>query len=243
MENHYQNHLHRSAEAAAPGSQRPFVRALTDSIPVAAGIGTYGAVFGSLAHQAGLTFSATLAMSALVFSGTAQFAALPLLQAAVQPGQLFVTTFLLSLRHLVMGLSLAPQLGRVKPAHRLVLAYGMNDESYSLTTSHAARHGFHPGYMLGTGLATFIAWTASSAAGALLGGVVTDPARWGLDFAFPAVFIALLVPLARGRAGVAAALAGALVAVAAGPLLRGGGHILAGALAAAVVGGIVDRGQ
>ncbi|MDI7250530.1 MAG: AzlC family ABC transporter permease [Bacillota bacterium] len=222
MEHGYQDHHQRSREPA--------------------GIATYGAVFGSLAHQAGLTFPVTVAMSALVFSGTAQFAALPLLQAAVGPQQLFVTAFLLSLRHLAMGLSLAPQLRSLKPGHRLVLAHGMNDESYALTVSHAARHGFDARYMLGTGLATFIAWTASTAAGTLLGGVVTDPAGWDLDFAFPAVFIALLVPLADGRAGVAAAITGALMALAAGPLLAGGGHILAGALAAAVVGGIVDRG-
>ena len=217
------------------------LQALLDSIPVALGIATYGVVFGALARQAGLTLLDSLGMSALVFSGSAQFVALPLLQAGVGPAELFVTALLVSLRHLVMGLSLGPRVRGLAFGHRLVLAFGLNDEAYGLTTWHASRHGFNPAYMRGAGLATFLAWTTGTAAGAAFGAILPDPARWGLDFAFTAVFIALLVPQVKGKAGLAAAVAGGLTAVLSAPLLGGGGQVLAGALAAAAVGGILDR--
>lgn len=215
--------------------------ALRDAVPVAFSIATYGVVFGALAHQVGLGVFDVLAMSALVFSGSAQFIALPLLHAGVGPLDLFLTTLVLSLRHLVMGVSLAPHLRQVPLGWRMLLAHGLNDEAYALTTGHAARVGFHPTYMLGSSLATFLAWMVGTATGALLGSTVTQPEKWGLDFAFPAVFIALLVPQVKGRAGTAAAIVASAVALGAAPLLGSGGAVLAAALAAAGVGGVLSR--
>lgn len=215
--------------------------ALKDALPVAISIATYGVVFGALAHQVGLGVFDVLAMSALVFSGSAQFIALPLLQAGVGPFDLFLTTLMLSLRHLVMGLSLAPHLRKVPLGWRMLLAHGLNDEAYALTTGQAARVGFHPTYMLGSSLATFLAWMVGTATGALLGGAVAHPEKWGLDFAFPAVFIALLAPQVKGRAGIAAAVAASLVALLTAPLFGSGISVLAAALTAAGVGGVLSR--
>lgn len=224
-----------------------FRQGLLDSVPVASGIAAYGIVFGTLSADAGLSALDVLAMSALVFSGSAQFAGLPLLKAGVGPGQLFAATFMLSLRHLVMGLSLAPMVKGRPLLQRLVLAFCLNDESYGLTTARAVRTGFSPGYLLATGAATFAAWVGSTVTGAVLArafafsGATADPARWGLDFAFPAVFIALLVPQVRGRASMAAAAAGMAAGLGAAPFLDTGGLVLAGAVAAGAVWAYLDR--
>lgn len=222
-------------------ASQPLWDALKDSLPVDMGIVVYAVVFGALAHQVGLSVFEVLAMSALVFSGSAQFITLPLLQAGAGPLQLFMTTFLLSLRHLVMGLSLAPHLRKVRLGWRMLLAHSLCDESYALTTGHAARVGFSPTYMLGSGLATVLAWTSGTAVGAFLGSAVTDPQEWGLDFAFPAVFIALLAPQIKGRAGIAATIAASLVALVTAPYFGTGGSVLAAAFVAAGVGGMLSR--
>lgn len=220
-----------------------FAGALRDAIPIAAGIAFYGAVFGGLARQAGLSPQAALAMSLLVFSGSAQFVALPMLQAGTGPVALFLTAFLLGLRHLAMGLSLAPHLSGMGLARRCLLAYGLNDEAYALAMGHAARAGFSVAYLSGAALATFVSWMGGTALGALLGGVLPDPRQWGLDFAFPAVFLALLVPQVRGRAGVVATVAAVLTALAVRPLLGSGIAVLAGALVGAGMGGLLDHGS
>lgn len=228
--------------AAGPGFGRgPFLEALADSLPVSLSIAIYGVVFGALARQAGFATVEVLAMSALVLSGSAQFVGLPLLQAGAGPVELFLTTFLLSLRHLVMGLSLAPRVRRLHLAYRSLLACGLNDEAYALTTGRTARRGFHPSYMLGTGVATCLAWVGGTVLGTLPARIVVDPHRWGFDFAFPAVLIALLVPQVRGRAGLAAVVAGGAVAVLAVPRLGTGVSVLAAALAAGLAGGALDR--
>lgn len=226
-----------------------FVEGLGDSIPVALGIATYGVVFGMLAAGAGLEALDVLVMSALVFSGSAQFAGLPMLFGGAGPAELFTATWMLSLRHLVMGVSLAPLLAGQSMAWRLVLAFGLNDESYGLTTAHMARSGFAPGYMLGAGAATFVSWLGSTVAGTVLAGATAlsggtpISARRGLSFAFPAVFIALLVPQVRGRPAVAA-LVGAIAASAVvSPFLGVGGRVLVGALAAALGGGWLERAR
>ncbi|HHY94945.1 MAG TPA: AzlC family ABC transporter permease [Firmicutes bacterium] len=238
---HARSDCNPGAVAGAGRGCHPLLEAVRDSAPVSLSIAAYGVVFGTLARQAGLATLDVMAMSALVFSGSAQFVALPLLQADTAPFELFLTTFLLSLRHLVMGLSLAPGVRRLGAGYRCLLAYGLNDEAYALTTRRAAQRGFDPAYMLGTGLSTFVAWVGGTVLGTLPSRLVTDPRQWGLDFAFPAVFIALLVPQVKGRAGLTAVLAGATVALLTVPFLGTGASVLAAALAAAVTGGALDR--
>lgn len=222
-------------------ASQPLWDALKHSLPVAVSIAIYGAVYGALTHQVGLNLFEVLVMSALVFSGSTQFISLPLLQAGAGPVQLFLTSLLLGLRHLIMGVSLAPHLRGVRMGWRALLAHGLNDEAYALTTGQAARTGFSPAYMLGAGLSTFLAWMIGTAAGSWLGSAVASPEAWGLDFAFPAVFIALLVPQVKGRAGMGSAVTAGLVALATAPLVGSGGSVLAAALAAAGVGGVLGR--
>jgi predicted branched-subunit amino acid permease len=66
-------------------------------------------------------------------------------------------------------------------------------------------------YFLGTGLALWGTWQASTAIGVILGAQV--PADWSLDFTLPLTFIALVVPMLKDRAGLAAAIAAGIIAV------------------------------
>ena len=96
------------------------------------------------------------------------------------------------------------------------------------------------GFLLGTGLMTFIAWVSSTVIGQLLGSKITDPAQWGLDFAFTAVFIVLLVSLWRGKSNFLPWTVAAIVAVATAYWLPGKWYILLGGIAGSSVGAIRD---
>jgi predicted branched-subunit amino acid permease len=83
----------------------------------------------------------------------------------------------------------------------------------------------------------FASWTVSSLVGRTLGGALESPARWGLDFAFTAVFLALLAGLWRGRkSDLLPWVAAAAVAVAAHLVLPGQWYVLLGGLAGSLVG-------
>ena len=197
-----------------------------------------GLVFGVLARQAGLSVAESVLMSVLVFSGAAQFVVLGLWAAPLPVATIALTTLVVGLRHLLMGAALSPwysKLGRLK-------AYGsvffMADENWALTMSEFSKGRRDAAFLLGGGLAMFVSWTSSTLIGRTIGGALRDPARWGLDFAFTAVFLALLVGMWRGRSDLLPWAVAAVVAVAAHQWLPGQWYILLGGLAGSLAGAV-----
>ncbi|HWL91477.1 MAG TPA: branched-chain amino acid permease, partial [Actinomycetota bacterium] len=91
-----------------------------------------------------------------------------------------------------------------------------------------------PKIIVGAGLVLYSAWVAGTTLGVIFGDLIGDPARLGLDAAFPALFLALLMPnLDRPQARVAAVL-GAVIALALTPIAPAGVPIIAAGLACIV---------
>jgi 4-azaleucine resistance transporter AzlC len=196
----------------------------------------YGAVWGGLARPAGLSLGEIVTMCLVVSAGTAQFVALPMLQAGAPAALLVVTTFVVNLRHYLMAASLAPFFAGLGRGRLALLAHGVTDESYALSLARFARQPASAAYFAGTALTTYLAWDVGAVAGAVLGSRIPDPHRFGLDFVFPAVFLAILARTIRAPwqwavAGVATA-AALLVKGAAG----GTWHIAVAGLGASVLG-------
>ena len=110
--------------------------ALTTVVP---SIVAYGVVWGGLARQAGLSLGELVAMCLLVTAGTAQFVALPMLQAGAPAWLLVVTTYIVNLRHYLMAASLAPHFAHLSRGRLALLAHGVTDESYALTMARFSR--------------------------------------------------------------------------------------------------------
>jgi branched chain amino acid efflux pump len=206
---------------------------LTTVVP---SIVAYGVVWGGLARQAGLSLGELVAMCLLVTAGTAQFVALPMLQSGAPAWLLVVTTYVVNLRHYLMAASLAPYLAGLSRGRLALLAHGVTDESYALTMARFAEHRPHPAYYAGSAATAYLAWYIGSAAGGILGGRIPDPHRYGLDFVFPAVFIAILARTIQAPwqwvvAGIAAA-----VAIAVKATIGGTWHIALAGLGASAVG-------
>jgi predicted branched-subunit amino acid permease len=124
----------------------------------------------------------------------------------------------LNMRYLAIGNSVAPGL-RGSAARRVTEAQLAVDESWAL----AQRDGrVDRDRLVGAGLVLMAAWTTGTAAGVAVGSALGDPADYGLDAMFPALFLALLVGQIDGRRTRAAALFGALIALAFTPLLPPG---------------------
>ena len=208
--------------------------------PVALSVFAYGAVFGVLARQAGLTLAEATLMSGLVCAGSSQFVALDLWREPLPVAAIALTALVVNLRYLLMGAALAPHLSGL-PAHKAYASvFFMGDENWALTAREFAAGKRDAAFLLGSGLALFAAWVGGTAAGHALGVVAHDPARWGLDFAFTAAFVALLVGMGRGGSDALPwAVAGA-ASVASSYLLPGKWHIIFGGVAGSVVGALRD---
>ena len=196
----------------------------------------YGAVWGGLARQTGLSLGEVVAMCLLVSAGTAQFVALPMLAAGAPAWLLVVTTYIVNLRHYLMAASLAPHFATLSRWRLALLAHGLSDEAYALSLARFAHHPARPAYFAGCAGALFLAFYAGAAAGAVLGSHIPDPRRFGLDFVFPAVFIAILAPSLRARWQWVVAAAAAVIAVGVAWRIGGTWHIAVAGLAASAFG-------
>ena len=222
---------------------REFTAGVREALPVVVGVAVYGAVWGALAGQGGLSLGAIVLMCLLVSAGASQFVALPMIAAGSAPWTIAATTFLVNLRHALMAASLAPRLRHVPPRWLAVLAHGINDESFALTTARHAGRPISGAYFAGSAAAMYGGFYLGVVTGALAGARLPNPYRYGLDFTFPAVFLALVVPQLRDRWGWSVAGIAAALALGGAWLLPGKWYIILAGLGASAFGAAIGRGR
>jgi predicted branched-subunit amino acid permease len=220
-----------TAERERPGAvERPATR-LRDgarlAAPLALAVFGFGLTFGVLARDeiGGL---AAIVFSATTFAGSAQFASVSVLQNGGTEVAAITAAVLLNTRYLPISLSVSPSLPRTM-WRRLLAAQLAVDESWAI--SHRGGGRYDGTLLVGAGLTLYVGWVAGTTLGVLGGGLIGDPETLGLDAAFPALFLALLVGQIRGRLGLIAALAGAAIALALVPFVPPGVPIVMASVA------------
>jgi 4-azaleucine resistance transporter AzlC len=185
--------------------------------------------FGVVAGNLGMPGWAAIVMSAVVFAGSAQFAALTIVAQGGGLGAAVAAAALVNSRFLPMGMALAPSLpgGRVA---RAAQGQAVVDASFVLASD--GEGGFDRELLFGSTAIQYIGWVAGTIAGVLGGGLLDDAERYGLDAVYPAFFLALLIEeLRAGRSAVPAALGG-VIALVLIPIAPPGVPVLAASLAA-----------
>ena len=211
-----------SVSASASASAAGYRDSLRAAVAIAATVWFFGASFGLLARSEGMGVTAPLIMSATTFAGSAQFAASSILGAAGGAAAATAAAVLLNVRYAPISISVAP-LFRGPRLRRLLESQLIVDESWAL----AARGGrFDRRILLGAGLLLYVSWVTGTAVGVLAGDDLGDPKDLGLDGAFPALFLALLVAQLRTRRAATAALAAAAIALALIPVTPPGTPIV-----------------
>lgn len=183
-----------------------------------------GASFGAIAVAGGLPVWVPVAMSLLVFAGGAQFSAVGVVLAGGGPVAAVTTGLLLNTRHLPFGFAVADVLGP-RPLTTVVGAHLMVDESVAFCLGQSGPQMRRRAFWT-SGLALFGAWNVAVLIGALAGQVIGDTDAFGLDAAFPAVLLALVLPALRDGRTRTAALLGAIIALVATPVLPAGLPVL-----------------
>ena len=202
------------------------------ALPLAIAVGLFGVSFGVLSvSTGGMGALPAIAMSVTTFAGSAQFAAASILAGGGQPIAAIAAALLLNARYLPIGVSVAPFL-RGGPLRRLLTAQLVVDESWAIASPGGGQ--FDPQRLVGAGIVLWLAWVAGTVVGVVGGEALGDPVALGLDAAFPALFLALLVPQVMGGRAIAAALLGAGIALALVPFTPAGVPIIAAAGAALI---------
>ena len=210
-----------------PAPERRYREGVRAVAPFTVAVLAFGMSFGVLARAAGMDRLAALAMSATTFAGSAQFAVASILGAGGGLAAAVLAAVLLNLRYAPIGLSTAPAMVGSR-WRRLVESQLVVDESWAIAQRDG---GMDRHLLIGAGAALWCSWVGGTVVGLLAGDLIADPERLGLDAAFPALFLALLVPQLRTRTRLAAALAGGALAVALVPLTGPGVPVIAASLA------------
>ena len=195
---------------------RPFFAGARDTNPMLVGAAPFGVIFGTLAIGAGLPVWLTLGLSALVFAGSSQFVAVSLLGGGAAVPVIWLTTFVVNLRHALYSATLLPYARALPARWRWALAFWLTDETFAVVENQLRHHtSLHDGarYWLGSSLAMYFNWQVWTLAGVLLGQSVPGLATLGLDFAMVATFAAIVALQLRDRPVLCAALAAGAVAL------------------------------
>ena len=200
------------------------------ALPLAVAVGLFGVSFGVLsATSGGMGALPAIVMSLTTFAGSAQFAAAAILASGGQPVAAIAAALLLNARYLPIGVSVARLLtGGL--AVRFLKSQLVVDESWAIAAQGDG--DFDAGRLIGAGIVLWLAWVAGTIVGVVGGEALGDPTALGLDAAFPALFLALLVSQLRSSTAVAAAVLGGLIALALTPFTPPGVPIIAAAAAA-----------
>ena len=184
-----------------------------------------------VAQSAGLSALATIVMSAIVFAGSAQFAAIAILASGGTAGAAVAAAALMNSRFLPMGVTLAPSL----PGGALFrAAQGQTVVDASWALAARGDGSFDRGLLFGSSAVQYVAWVSGTVAGAIWGDALGDPEALGLDAVYPAFFVALLIAEVKSARALGVAALGAVIALALVPLAPPGVPVLAASLATLV---------
>jgi predicted branched-subunit amino acid permease len=212
-------------------------------LPVAVSVAAYGLVWGVLARGASLSLAEAAMMSGLVFAGSAQFVALDLWTATPSTlpiGPIILAALIVNLRYLLLTATLRPLYPREGLWRGALSMYLVTDENWAMTVARMTRGGGSVAFLMGGGALAWVSWLSTNLIGYGLGSAIDDPARWGLDFAFTATFLALLLGMWKGRSDLVPWLVAALAAIITSRFIDGSWHILVGGILGSLAGAALE---
>ena len=194
---------------------RPFWVGVKDALPIVLGLWPIGLTLGVAAGKIGFLFSDMFGMSAIVYAGSAQFIGVDMLAQGAAAAAIIATTFFVNFRHFMMSSAYAPFLHGKSLWALALVSFGITDESFAIGIAKAKSGDkvFGIAYLLGLEFTAWFSWLCATCIGLLLGGLVPDYQKFGLDFALPAMFIGLIVLMAKTKAHVAVCLVSGAVSL------------------------------
>ncbi|MEK9895275.1 MAG: AzlC family ABC transporter permease [Burkholderiaceae bacterium] len=198
--------------------QALFAKGLRDVLPVAPGLMAWGLTTGVALTTFGLSLPEALLMTLVVFAGSAQLAATPLIMVGAPLWVVWVTSACVALRFVVFSAHLRPYFQGLPLRQRVVCAYFMGDLSYVVFTRRYPQPGADAqaraeqhSYWFGNTCGNWLAWTSACLTGVVFANAI--PSHWGLAFAGILALSAIAGSLLHNAMRVVAAAVAAGVAI------------------------------
>jgi Predicted branched-chain amino acid permease (azaleucine resistance) len=223
-----------------------FRQGVADCIPTLLGYLPVGFAAGVIEATAGMSLPEIGLLALFLYAGSAQFITAGMVMAGAPVASIVATVFFVNLRHLLMSAALAPKFAAISPLKNLLIGAQLTDETFGVAAGKlngGERHADR--WMFGLNMTAHANWIIVNLLGALLGGWIADPERYGLHYALPAMFVGLAVMIVTQRKQYKRDLL--VIACAAGGFalafiwLPGYMAVMAAAVLAACVGAVTER--
>lgn len=223
----------RSARILAESPAGAFRRGVVQALPFVLVLVPFALLFGVVAQGAGLDIAQTMGFSVLVLAGASQFTAVQLMADHTPAILVVISALAVNLRMAMYSASLVPWLGGASGWQRAAIAYLLIDQDYALSIQHYEANprlsmAQRVSFFMGVAVVLCPPWVVITYLGATVGNVI--PKDWPLDFAIPITFLAMVAPMLRTRAHLAAALTAVVAALALAGMPSGTGLLAASAL-------------
>lgn len=190
-----------------------FIRGIKAGIPIWMGYIPIAIAYGVLGKSSGLDNVTIVSMSVLVYAGASQFIAVNLFAAGIPAFEIILTTFMINIRHMIMSASLSMKVkDNVDKKIRMLIAFGITDETFSLTSILGEKEKLSHSFLLGVNISAYIAWISGGIIGILFSQIIPESLQSSMGIALYAMFIALLIPsIQKSRIVLVVAISGGIL--------------------------------
>lgn len=217
------------------------LRGTKHAIPIMLGYLPLGMAFGILATQQGFSIFEIFFMSLTVFAGSAQYIGASMISSGAAGVAVVATTFLVNLRHLLMSASLSPYLKHVSTPKQILIAATITDETYASDITEAQNGTKSPYFYIGLNTFSHLSWILSTVLGGIIGNLISDPTKLGLDFALAAMFIGLLILQVDSKKSILVAVISGIISLFVANISKGNFNIIIATVLAATLGVCIEK--
>lgn len=204
------------------------------NIPIGFSVFAYGSVCGMLSMQKGITLLEMTLMNLFIFAGSAQFIIVDMWSSTLDVIGIITAAIMINLRYFLMGASLSPLFINSTTKEKFAFMHLVADENWAVTINARKQRAITPYFLFGGGICLLLIWSLGTTSGFLLGGLIAEPEKYGLDFAFIAIFTALTFNMYKGKQDILPWFIAASVAVLSEMFIPGKLYIVFGALAGSI---------
>lgn len=223
-----------------------FIQGVKDCIPTLLGYLSIGLAAGVIQKTAGLSIAEIALMSLILYAGSAQFIAAGMIATSSSLTAIIITIFFVNLRHILLSAALAPYFRHLSPLRNMLVGSLLTDETFGVAITEAAKKKrISEKWMHGLNITAYINWLAANVAGAFLAQWISNPEKFGLAFALPAMFIGILILSMIGRnkikLDIFVAIIAVIIAVGSSFVLSSSMGVIIATIIASTIGMVVEK--
>lgn len=231
---------------SSPRAEDSFIQGVKDCVPTLLGYLSIGLAAGVIQKTAGLSIAEIALMSMILYAGSAQFIAAGMIAASSSITAIIITIFFVNLRHILLSAALAPFFRHLTPLRNMLVGSLLTDETFGVAITEAAkRKRISEKWMHGLNITAYVNWLVANLAGAFLAQWISNPEKFGLAFALPAMFIGILVLSMVGRnrikLDIVVAIIAVVIAVGSSFFLSSSMGVIVATIIASTIGMVVEK--